>query len=185
MSARARRPTDRVGSEVVDVRGEYAPRRAASCREPVATPPGSGAGSTSAVDSFEQDPTEETRPSRFAVEQATPTEIDRSPGEPGAVPRRRGAERSEPIRMISMKDHAGAPRRRSEEMHAPLHVQLRSMAEVSRRRHDTPVGLGNLAPPRDPRQASARRLRADVGWACVAIALAGAISSAIWLIAGR
>jgi hypothetical protein len=187
MSARARRPTDLgTGAGAVDIRGEYAPRRTLPPKDPPAAPP-----------AFEQDPTEETPRSRFAaVEQATPTQIDeRSPvagGTPGAFPRAatpipvaRGAERSEPIRVISMKDQTEAQRRPSDEMQAPLHVQLRSLAEVSRHRADTPVGLGHLAPPRDPREVRSRRLRANLGWGCVAIALAAAISFAIWWIAGR
>jgi hypothetical protein len=92
-------------------------------------------------------------------------------------------ERSEPIRVISMKDHTAAAKPRSEGVRGPLNVQLRSMAEVAGR-NDTPVRLGHLAPPRDPRQARARRVRDNVVWACVAVALACAISLAIWFIAG-
>jgi len=128
---------------------------------------------------------------RSPVEYATPTHVDQGPGgapePPGgqAVPveSRRRLERSEPIRVISMKDHE-APKPRAEEARVPLHVQLRSMAEVAGL-HDAPVDLGNLAPPRDPRQARARRLRANVVWAGVAIVLACVISLAIWFIAGR
>ena len=129
-------------------------------------------------------------PGRPAVEVATPTEVDPSAGAEGgpnaavAVALRPGGERSEPIRVISMKDHAEAARPRPEEARVPLHVQLRSIAEVAGL-HDAPVALGNLAPPRDPRQARARRLRANVLWAGVAIVLACAISLAIWFIAGR
>jgi hypothetical protein len=94
------------------------------------------------------------------------------------------AERSEPIRVFSMKDHTEVQQRRSEEHRVPLHVQLRSLAEVSGR-NDTPVGLGRLAPPRDPRQARARRWRDNVVWACVAIVLATVIAVVVWLIAGR
>jgi hypothetical protein len=104
------------------------------------------------------------------VEQGTPTVVARP-------------EPSEPIRVFSMKDQT-APQRRPDAQRAPLHVQLRSLAEVSRRHDTPPVGLGRLAPPRDPRQARARRLRDNLGWACVALGLAGAISLAIWLAAG-
>jgi hypothetical protein len=183
MSARARKPTDKLGTEVLRPADPHASR----ADSPVGNERSEVAGGgTRPVEIFEQD-TEVGPRSRFApVEQATPTHVDGPPAVPAAaVPLARGAERSEPIRVISMKDQAEPARRRSEEMHAPLHVQLRSIAEVSRRRHDTPVGLGNLAPPRDPREARARRLRANVLWACVAILLAGAISLAIWLVAGR
>jgi len=166
------------------------------------------------VDSLEQRGIEVTPLSvRLPVDYATPTHLDPPPGtSPGlpagtssgaatlpgdpvssgpdrpdaqAVPieRKPRLERSEPIRVISMKDHE-ASKPRAEEPRVPLHVQLRSMAEVAGL-HDAPVGLGNFAPPRDARQARARRLRANVVWACVAIGLACAISLAIWFIAGR
>lgn len=110
-------------------------------------------------------------PSVPCVEQATPTEVTAR------------AEPSEPIRMISMKDRtAAAPPR--DEPRAPLHVQLRSLAQVSSMR-TPPGGLGRLAPPLDPDQARRRRHRANAAWACLAIALACGISLAIWLVAGR
>jgi len=114
------------------------------------------------------------RPPRPSIEQATPTELTARP------------ERSEPIRVISMKERTGARPRTDPagEPRVPLHVQLRSMAEVAGL-HDPPSGLGNLAPPRDPRQARARRRRDNVLWAFVAIALASGISLSIWFLAGR
>jgi len=105
------------------------------------------------------------------IEQGTPTELVAPP------------ERSEPIRVISMKDRADASAPRNAPPRAPLHVQLRAMADVAGLR-DTPA-FGNLAPPRDPRQARNRRRRANLAWAGVAVALACGISLAIWLIAGR
>jgi hypothetical protein len=111
------------------------------------------------------------------------------PGAPGpgaaapvAVPR--SADRSEPIRVFSMKGRDDPSPRRGQHQ-APQQVQLRSLAEVSRRRYRTPAGLGNLAPPRDARQARARRVRDYVAWTCIALAGGGGIALAIWLIAGR
>ena len=104
------------------------------------------------------------------IEQATPTEVTAR------------AERSEPIRVISMKD-ASAPRKPRTDERRAVQVQLRSIAEA--RRHDTPVDLGHLAPPRDPRQARNRRLIDNVIWGSVAIMLACAIMLAIWFVAGR
>jgi hypothetical protein len=138
MSARVRKPTDEVRTEVYELR-----------RNAVA-------------------------------EQATPTYVDRPPE---AVPVAAPVERSEPIRVISMKNRPDTDRPRDER--PPLQVQLRSMAEVSKRRNTPPAGLGHFAPPRDPRQARARRLRANLVWAFVAIGLAAAITLAIWLLAGR
>lgn len=104
------------------------------------------------------------------------------PGVPTEITGR--AEPSEPIRMISMKDRTAAAPPRSDEPRAPLHVQLRSLAQVSSMR-PPPGGLGRLAPPLDPDQARRRRHRANAAWACLAIALACGISLAIWLVAGR
>lgn len=160
MSARARRPTDLgTGAGAVDMRGQYAPHRTVpppGTSAPEPVDPGDGGGSE-----------------RLA-----------RPGTP--IPVARGDERSEPIRVISMKAQTEARQRQSDPPQAPLHVQLRSLAEVSRRRVDTPpAGLGHLAPPRDPREVRARRLRADLRWGCVALALAAVITLAIWLVAGR
>jgi hypothetical protein len=118
---------------------------------------------------------------RGPVENAAPTYIDRPPE---AVPVPAAAERSEPIRVISMKNRPDTDRPRDPER-APLQVKLRSMAEVAGRRNTPAAGLGHLAPPRDPREVRARRMRANVVWACVAIGLACAITLAIWLLAGR
>jgi len=160
-----RQPTDDVGATLFD-----ADRAAATAR-----------------DSFEKDATDVNPRIGFTrIEQATPTQVDpAAPTELTAEP-----ERSEPVRAISMKDQLDAQNQRPSDQRdpwnhrVPLHIQLRSMAEVSGR--DTPAGgMGHLAPPRDPRQARARRVRSNVVWAGVAIALAGTISLAIWFVAGR
>lgn len=187
MTDRARRETQE-GTGVSDARRPSAVLRA---QLPAAASLPGAATSASAAESWEQDPTDETpRPGQVAVEQATPTHIEASldarppPSVEQATPTELTArpERSEPIRVISMKDQADA-RPRSDERTA-LQVQLRSIAEVTRR-HDTPVDLGRLAPPHDPRQARTRRLLDNALWACVAIVLACAIMLGIWLLAGR
>lgn len=124
---------------------------------------------------------------RIAVEQATPTQIDGELPTPVAsaptpVEASLPIERSEPIRVISMKNRAQSEPR-AEEPRVPLHVQLRSMAEVAG--HGRSAGLGRLAPPRDPQQARRRRQRDNVVWVCAAVILACAISLGIWFIAGR
>ena len=139
----------------------------------------------------------EVSPRPVPVEQATPTRIDTPvPVPPGTVAPLAGAaeqatpteltarpERSEPLRVISMKDQAEGEPRAPAEPRMPLHVQLRAMAEVAGV-HEA-AGLGRLAPPHDPRQARRRRRRANLAWAGVAVVLAAGISIAIWLIAGR
>jgi hypothetical protein len=145
-----------------------------------AAPAGARPGSPEQFQSFESDVTDVTpRPQLPAAEVPTPTHVDHAT--PTEVTQR--AERSEPIRVISMKDATGPRPQRTEERRA-VQVQLRSIAEVTRR-HDTPVGLGHLAPPRDPRQARKRRLVDNMIWGCVAIMLACGIMLAIWLVAGR
>lgn len=190
MSARVRRPTDEVATEIYD------PERQRALLH--APPPDAGSPGPRAA-SFEQDATEVTPiPGGPVGESATPAHADPDPGaaaapasaldphpvEPAAPTERRQLERSEPIRVISMKEHTEAAGPRSDDARVPLHVQLRAMAEVAGR-NGSPVGLGHLAPPRDPRQARARRVRGNVAWACVAVVLACAISLAIWLVAGR
>jgi hypothetical protein len=171
MSARARRPTDDLATEVFDdARARHGP--------PTGQP-----------EAFELAATEVTpTPGPADAEWETPTQIDPAPVAPGepAAPKRlaRGAERSEPIRVISMKDAAEARASLDAEARVPLHVQLRSIAEVAGL-HDQPADLGTLAPPRDPRKARARRRRDNLVWLGVAFALAGLIMLAIWLVAGR
>jgi hypothetical protein len=180
MSARARRPTDEIATRVFDEEGRqrtlFGATATAGAPQVPPAPPGP-------FESFELAATEVTpMPGRAQVEQATPTCVDPAPLPPGAPAAiARGAERSEPIRVISMKDHAGAQKPRNHDQRVPLHVQLRSIAEVAGM-HDSGIGLGNLAPPRDPRQAQARRVRSNVVWACVAIVLACAVMVVVWLV---
>lgn len=155
MTMRARRPTEDTGTEV------YTPERK---RELFGASPGDRIAEQAT-------PTEVAPGPLPPVEQATPTEVAARP------------ERSEPIRVISMKNRAQSEPR-PDEPRVPLHVQLRSMAEVAGT-HGRAAGLGHLAPPRDPQQARRRRQRDNVVWACAAILLACAISLGIWFIAGR
>src|SRR5262245_21414487 len=167
MTTRARRPTDETGTEV------YTPE---TRRALVGASPGdriAEQATPTEIDSELPTPvaSSPTPVEAMPVEQATPTVVAARP------------ERSEPIRVISMKNRAPSEPR-AEEPRVPLHVQLRSMAEVAGT-HGRAAGLGHLAPPRDPQQARRRRQRDNVVWACAAILLACAISLGIWFIAGR
>lgn len=91
---------------------------------------------------------------------------------------------SQPIRVISLK----APGEASEDrgpvkQHRP---RLRRLSEVAPRARvaTPPGGLGYLAPPRDPREARTRRLRDYVRWGAVVVIVAGAVTLAVWFIAG-
>lgn len=99
------------------------------------------------------------------VEQGTPTEVDAPPE----------------LKVISMKTPAElAAEKRSARQHE---VKIRSLAEVHRR-HDTPAGgLGYLAPPRDPREVRARRVRDYVVWASVVVIVGSAVMIGVWLLA--
>jgi hypothetical protein len=88
--------------------------------------------------------------------------------------------RSGPIQVISMKTPGigGGP--------APIErprpqVKLRAIAEVSTE-DARPANLGYLAPPRDPAETRARRLRDYVVWGSLAVILASAVAVGIWFL---
>ena len=170
MTARAHSSTGHVDTAVFDAAGLGAPLAT------VPAAPAPSPGASDGADAFEGDATEENPRQDFAaVEQPTPTEIDPSPP---AIPMV-----SEPVRVISMKDHTEGQRPpRAPRM--PLHVQLRSLAQVSGS-HEVQPGLGHLAPPRDPARKREMLVGAQVVRACAAVLLAGSIALTIWLVFGR
>jgi hypothetical protein len=183
MSARVRRPTDEVATRVFDEEGRQRTQFGATM--PAAGSAAAPPEHPGQFEPFELDATEVTpMPGRAQLEQATPTHVDPAPVPPGAPVALRGARRSEPIQAISMKDRGGAQKPRNDDQRVPLHVQLRSIAEAAGMQ-DSGIGLGHLAPPRDPRQAQARRVRSNVVWACVAIVLACVIMLVVWFVAGK
>lgn len=96
---------------------------------------------------------------------------------PAAPPR----DRSEPMRVISMKTPADLELE-DKAQRAPPVVKLRAISEV---RQTPPHGMGHLAPPRDPREVRARRVRDNVIWGSVAVILASVVTLAIWFLARR
>jgi hypothetical protein len=96
---------------------------------------------------------------------------------------------SEPLRVISLKAPGEGRGDRSEpsvpvRQHQP---RLRPLSEVSQQRHAAhtpPGGLGYLAPPRDPKEAQARRWREYVVWGSVVVMLAGVVTLGVWFLAG-
>lgn len=96
---------------------------------------------------------------------------------PEPVPR----DRSEPMRVISMKTPGDLEGKEKVQRVLPV-VKLRAISEV---RQTPPRGLGNLAPPFDPREARSRRLRDNVIWASLAVILASVVTLAIWFLAQR
>jgi len=92
-------------------------------------------------------------------------------------------DRSEPIRVISMKTPADLAAAEAEKAQRVLPVvQLRAMSDAHR---TPPRGMGNLAPPRDPTEARSRRVRDNVIWGSVAVILASIVTLAIWFLARR
>ncbi len=90
-------------------------------------------------------------------------------------------DRSEPMRVISMKTPADLEKAEKAQRVLPV-VKLRAISEI----HQTPArGMGNLAPPRDPREVRSRRLRDNVIWGSVAVILASIVTLAIWFLARR
>ncbi|MGN6110681.1 MAG: hypothetical protein ACTHU0_36600 [Kofleriaceae bacterium] len=114
-------------------------------------------------------------------ERATPTVVERprvpprpvqpAPAQIQVISMKAGAAPSEPTRGAGPGDPA------------PRRVHLRPLSEV--RRTDTPpMGLGYLAPPRDPREVRARKLRDLLVWGSVVIVLGSAVMLAVWFLAG-
>jgi len=157
MSARARRPTDDAMTEVHD------PGRARALRSAVVGAARRPAPATLPAPAGPPPPAASKLP---PYGHATPTHVDPWP----------------PVRVISMKQASAVETPRHAEPRTPLHVQLRSLAEVTGR--DAPHELGRLAPPLDPRRARARRRRTNALLACLALALVCVVMFAIWLIAG-
>lgn len=118
------------------------------------------------------------------AELATPTDLA-APPLPPILPQAPPASAydSQPIRVISLKAPGEASEDRPVKQHRP---RLRRLSEVAQRARvaTPPGGLGYLAPPRDPREARTRRLREYVLWGSVVVLLAGAVTIAVWFLAG-
>jgi len=59
------------------------------------------------------------------------------------------------------------------------------LAPTPQRVQAPPQPVGRLAPPRDPREVRARRIRDVILWGSAAMILASVVVLVIWLIAGR
>jgi hypothetical protein len=101
---------------------------------------------------------------------------------PPAVPQARQRVESEPLRVISMKAPAEDTGKQAVKQHQ---VRLRSLAEIHPRRDTPPSGLGFLAPPRDPREVRARRVRDYFVWGSIVVIVGCAVMIGVWLLARR
>lgn len=104
---------------------------------------------------------------------ATPTTVDPLPPPP--------SQASQPLRVISRKspevDTGPVPRAPV----VPREVKLRQLADV---RPVAPVlPMGNLAPPRDRREARSRHVRANLWWSVVAVLVAAIVGLIVWFLA--
>jgi hypothetical protein len=107
---------------------------------------------------------------RRAIELATPTEIT--------------ANRSEPIRVVSMK----TPGEVMPDMQHPTpqvpKPKLRALSEVSQS-HPKHASLGRLAPPRDAKEVRGRRVRDGLIWGSLVIIVGCVVMLAVWFLARR
>src|SRR4051812_19044054 len=85
-----------------------------------------------------------------------------------------------PIKAVSMKTPGVRTRQPTPEIKKP---KLRAISEVTPLSQAQPKNLGYLAPPRDPNEVRARRIRDYVIWGCVSIILASLIALAVWFAA--
>jgi hypothetical protein len=103
----------------------------------------------------------------------TPTTVD-------AVPR----DKSEPIRVISMKAPADAEKQKvAGKQHKA--ARIRPLSEVRPQHNTPPRGMGYLAPPADARQARGRKLRDWLLWGSVLVIISCVVMLGVWFLAGR
>jgi hypothetical protein len=104
----------------------------------------------------------------------TPTEID--------PPRK---ERSEPIRVISMKSPADLAADKKKPEAKQHNVAFRAMSDVAGQRSTPPRGMGNLAPPVNQKERNVRKLRDWLIWGSVLVIISCVVMLAVWFLAGR
>lgn len=116
-----------------------------------------------------------TVPEPTAVEIGTPTEID--------PPRK---ERSEPLRVISMKTPAELAAERTAKPEAKQHkAEIRALSDVIRHNATPPRGMGRLAPPANAKERNVRKLRDWLIWGSVLVIISCVVMLAVWFLAGR
>lgn len=107
------------------------------------------------------------------IEIGTPTQID--------PPK----ERSEPIRVISMKTPAEIAAEKRAKLEAKQHkAEIRALSDV-RQNATPPRGMGYLAPPADPRERNVRKLRDWLIWGSVLVIISCAVMLGVWFLAGN
>ena len=108
------------------------------------------------------------------IEIGTPTEID--------PPRK---ERSEPIRVISMKTPAEVAAEK-QKLGAKQHkAEIRALSDVVRQNATPPRGMGYLAPPANQKERNVRKLRDWLIWGSVLVIISCVVMLGVWFLAGR
>lgn len=109
----------------------------------------------------------------------TPTAVDHPLGAGDSARK----ERSEPIRVISMKTPAEVAAERKQlaaKQHKP---EIRALSDVLPRNATPPRGMGRLAPPADPKQARVRKLRDWLIWGSVLVIISCVVMLGVWFLA--
>ncbi len=126
-------------------------------------------------------------PEARTIPDSPPLDVSALALPPVPHPPGRPRDRSEPMRVISMKtpgDLAAAEAAEAERAQRVLPVvKLRAISDAHQK--TPPRGMGNLAPPRDAGEARSRRVRDNVIWGSVAVILASIVTLAIWFLARR
>ncbi|HLL21549.1 MAG TPA: hypothetical protein VK427_05430 [Kofleriaceae bacterium] len=112
-------------------------------------------------------------PAAGNVEIATPTALD--------PPR----ERSEPIRVISMKTPPHVDDVRAPHAARTHKAKIRPLSDVVGAGQTPPHGMGYLAPPADPKERQARRLRDWLIWGSVLVMISCMVMLGVWFLAAR
>jgi len=163
MSARSRPPTDEPKTVVFD------PKRLRSKQPTLRGHDGAQPAPTKRPETpAERAAREKEAHRQRAIELATPTEI--SP-----------LERSEPLRVISMKTPAELATEKQAFGAKKHFVKLRALSEVT----PTSTPLGNLAPPHNPKEARGRRVRDALIWGSAVVIVGCVVMLGIWFLAGR
>ena len=124
---------------------------------------------------FNDTPTEVDRPARSSAEDAKTGIFDS-----GRVPKQPAMQ----IQSISMKTpHASKQKTPDVDAVQVRKVKLRAISEVSPLKEAQPKNLGYLAPPRDPNEATKRKLRDYVVVVSLSVIVASVIALIIWFAA--
>ena len=94
-------------------------------------------------------------------------------------------ERSEPIRVISMKtpaEVAAEKKKVAAKQHRP---EIRGLSDVVGNNATPPRGMGYLAPPVNQKERNVRKLRDWLIWGSVLVIISCVVMMGVWFLAGR